>query len=107
MPPPLSPVLPGLFGKLCLIVFQEMANGDVDLIGRGNIRDVYFVEYGGEKLVMKVLSDDFELRAGKPRADKIHRWEAAALAAVRLLGFEAMLVVLRSQVNSLCGGCSW
>lgn len=61
---------------------QEMLAGEKKLIGNGNIRDVYLVERGGETLVVKALRDDFEQRASKQRADKIHRWEAAALDAV-------------------------
>lgn len=64
------------------IVVQAMLGGEKKLIGNGNIRDVYLVEWGGRKLVVKALREDFELRASRRRADKIHRWEAAALDAV-------------------------
>ncbi|CAM9289922.1 unnamed protein product, partial [Hapterophycus canaliculatus] len=57
--------------------------GEKTLIGNGNIRDVYLVERGGRKLVVKALREDFELRASRTRAEKIHRWEAAALHSVR------------------------
>lgn len=61
-----------------------MLAGDKKLIGTGNIRNVYLVELeGGRKVVLKTLREDFEERATKMRADKIHRWEAAALDAVR------------------------
>ncbi|CAM9799268.1 unnamed protein product [Ectocarpus fasciculatus] len=60
-----------------------MLAGEKKLIGNGNIRDVYLVEWGGRKLVVKVLREDFRLRASRRRVDKIHRWEAAALDAVR------------------------
>ncbi|CAM9415572.1 unnamed protein product [Ectocarpus sp. 12 AP-2014] len=53
------------------------------LIGNGNIRDVYLVELRGRKLVVKALREDFELRASRRRADKIHRLEATALDEVR------------------------
>lgn len=61
---------------------QEMLAGEPKLIGNGNIRDVYLVEREGRTLVVKALRGDYELRATKRRADKIHRWEAAALDAV-------------------------
>ena len=60
-----------------------MLAGEKELIGNGNIRDVYVVVHEGRKLVLKVLREDYELRATKARADKMHRWEAAALDAVR------------------------
>lgn len=61
---------------------QDMLAGEKELIGNGNIRDVYLVKVGDKTLVVKALRDDFEQRASKQRADKIHRWEAAALDAV-------------------------
>eukprot|EP00903_Cladosiphon_okamuranus_P005886 g5821.t1 len=57
--------------------------GEKELIGNGNIRDVYLVDHGGRKLVIKALREDYGLRAGKSRVDKIHRWEAAALDAIK------------------------
>lgn len=61
---------------------QEIVLGEKKLIGNGNIRDVYLTEYEGQKLVVKVLRDDFEERASKMRVDNMHRWEAAAINAV-------------------------
>lgn len=72
-------VLPCL---VCHIFWQEMLGGVKALIGHGNIRDVYLIEHGGQKLVVKTLREDFEQRASRARAEKIHRWEAAALDAV-------------------------
>lgn len=60
-----------------------MIDGEKTLIGNGNIRDVYLVERGGKKLVLKYLREDYGLRAGRSRVEKVHRWEAAALDAVR------------------------
>lgn len=57
--------------------------GEKELIGRGYIRDVYLVEWEGRKLVVKFLREDYEARASEIRVEKIHRWEAAALDAVR------------------------
>ena len=62
---------------------QEISRGVKKLIGNGNIRDVYLTEYKGQKLVIKILRDDFEERASKTRVDNIHQWEAAAINAVR------------------------
>ncbi|CAB1119436.1 unnamed protein product [Ectocarpus sp. CCAP 1310/34] len=62
---------------------ESMLADEKKLIGHGNIRDVYLVEWGGRKLVVKALREDFELRASRRRADKIHRWEATALDEVR------------------------
>lgn len=64
-------------------ILQEIILGEKTLIGNGNIRDVYLAEYKGQQLVVKVLRDDFEERASKTRVDNIHRWEAAAIDAVR------------------------
>lgn len=63
-------------------VVQSMLAGEKKLIGNGNIRDVYLVEWRGRKLVVKALREDFELTASRRKADKIHRWEAAALDEV-------------------------
>lgn len=60
-----------------------MTNGDIELIGEGHIRNVYLVNYKEQKLAMKILRDDYSLRQSKSRVDKLHRWEAAALTAVR------------------------
>lgn len=64
---------------------QEMMEGEKTLIGNGNIRDVYLVEWGGRKLVVKYLREDFEQRASRSRVENIHRWEAVAIDAVRAL----------------------
>lgn len=61
---------------------QALLAGEKELIGNGNIRDVFLVEHEGRQLVIKALRDDFGLRAGKTRVDNIHQWEAAALDAV-------------------------
>lgn len=61
---------------------QAMLDGDITLIGSGMIRDVYLVEHEGQKLVLKVLREDYELIASKSWIEDIHRWEAAALDAV-------------------------
>lgn len=61
-----------------------MLMGEKKLIGRGYIRDVYLVEWEGRKLVVKFLREDYEAKATESRVEKIHRWEAAALDAVRL-----------------------
>lgn len=60
-----------------------MLEGDKTLLGNGNIRIVYLVEFRGRKLVLKTLREDFAAKASKTRVEKIHRWEAAALNAVR------------------------
>ena len=57
--------------------------GKKKLIGRGYIRDVYLVEWEGRQLVVKFLREDYEAKASESRVEKIHRWEAAALDAVR------------------------
>lgn len=62
---------------------QEMMDGNIKLVGSGKIRDVYIVKYGGEKLVVKVLREDFVSRASKTRVERIFRWEAVALSSVR------------------------
>eukprot|EP00904_Undaria_pinnatifida_P002246 jgi/Undpi1/12021/HiC_scaffold_4.g01720.m1 len=62
---------------------EEISRGVKKLIGNGNIRDVYLTEYKGQKLVVKILRDDFEERASKTRVDNIHQWEAAAINAVK------------------------
>lgn len=62
---------------------KPLLAGEKELIGNGNIRDVYLVKHRGRKLVIKALREDYEMRAGKSRVEKIHRWEAAALDAVR------------------------
>lgn len=60
-----------------------MLTGEKELIGSGFIRDVYLVEWEGRKLAVKFLREDFELRASEGSAENLHRWEAAALDAVR------------------------
>ncbi|CAM9237457.1 unnamed protein product [Hapterophycus canaliculatus] len=60
-----------------------MIAGEKLLIGNGNIRDVYLVERGDRKLVLKDLREDYGMRAGWRRVEKVHRWEAAALDAVK------------------------
>ena len=60
-----------------------MLAGKKKLIGNGNVRDVFPVKHKGRKLVLKALREDYELRASKARADRMHQWEAAALDAVR------------------------
>ena len=62
---------------------QAMLMGKKKLIGRGYIRDVYLVEWEGRQLVVKFLREDYEAKASESRVEKIHRWEAAALDAVR------------------------
>lgn len=59
-----------------------MLKGEKELIGNGNIRDVYLVNYNGKEMVVKALRDDYGMRVSTSRAEKIHRWEAAALDAV-------------------------
>lgn len=59
-----------------------MLQGKKDLIGTGNIREVYLIKYKGAQVVVKVLRDDYRTRAGMSRVKKIHQWEAAALDAV-------------------------
>ncbi|CAM9654688.1 unnamed protein product [Ectocarpus fasciculatus] len=60
-----------------------MMAGEKTLIGNGNIRDVYLVERGGRKLVVKYLREDFEEKATRAWVLLIHQWEAAAIDAVR------------------------
>lgn len=58
-----------------------MLAGKKKLLGSGNIRDVFLVDYHGRKFVLKTLREDFVATA--LRTKKMHRWEAAALDAVR------------------------
>ncbi|CAN0391089.1 unnamed protein product, partial [Laminaria digitata] len=58
-----------------------MLEGKKKLLGSGNIRDVFQVDYHGRKFVLKTLREDFVATA--MRTQKMHRWEAAALDAVR------------------------
>ncbi|CAM9809401.1 unnamed protein product, partial [Ectocarpus sp. 6 AP-2014] len=46
---------------------EEMMEGEKTMIGNGNIRDVFLVERGGRKLVVKYLREDFEQRASRSR----------------------------------------
>lgn len=71
-----------------------MLTGGKKLIGRGYIRDVYLVDWGGRKLVVKFLREDYEERTSEARVEKIHRWEAAALHAVsdKIPRFSSMYV---------------
>lgn len=72
---------------------KDMLDGDMTLIGNGMIRDVYLVEQGGRKLVLKVLREDYELTASKSWVENIHRWEAAALNAVSERNFSVSLAM--------------
>lgn len=57
-----------------------MLDGKKKLLGSGNIREVFLVDYHGRKFVLKTLREDFVATA--LRTTKMHRWEAAALDAV-------------------------
>lgn len=76
-----SPVFGFVSADNTLQLYQEMLAGKKERLGRGNIRDVFLVDYHGRKLVLKTLREDFVATA--TRTKKMHRWEAAALDAVR------------------------
>lgn len=61
-------------------IFQEMLGGETEFLGQGYWRDVRLAEYRGQFVAVKTLRDtQEETRRNKER----HRWEAAALEAVR------------------------
>lgn len=61
---------------------EEMLHGNTTLVGNGQVRDVYVVEYGGETVVLRVLREQQD-RKKRHVSLRMHRTEAIALDAVR------------------------
>ena len=60
---------------------QQMLTGDIELVGNGMVRDVYFANYFGKKVVVKTLRHVNGLEAQK-RQLGMHRREVVTLDAV-------------------------
>lgn len=58
-----------------------MLTGDIQLVGNGKVRDVYFAEYRGKKVVVKTLRHVNGLQAQKKQLG-MHRREIVTLDAV-------------------------
>eukprot|EP00752_Nemacystus_decipiens_P004662 g4251.t1 len=60
---------------------EEMLTGDIQLVGNGKVRDVYFAEYSGRKVVVKTLRQVDGLNAQKKQLG-MHRREVVVLDAL-------------------------
>lgn len=58
-----------------------MLTGDIQLVGNGKVRDVYFAEYFGKKVVVKTLRHVNALQGQKKQLG-MHRREVVTLDAV-------------------------
>eukprot|EP00903_Cladosiphon_okamuranus_P006811 g6639.t1 len=60
---------------------EEMLTGDIQLVGSGQVRDVYFAEYLGKRVVVKTLRHASSLQGQKKQLG-MHRREVVTLDAL-------------------------